>query len=69
MLGVNTHKIVQTLMRIIGTSDEESDKVDYYLKLLGKRADEIKYLDEVRPFCSSRIDGNGWCTCDTIGGD
>jgi hypothetical protein len=44
------------------------DTIDDHKKLYGVKAEEMSYA-ELCPLCNTRIDGVGWCACDTIGGD
>ncbi len=41
---------------------------DDHVRLYGVRAEDMIY-SETCPLCNTRIDGRGWCGCDTIGGD
>jgi hypothetical protein len=45
------------------------DLADAHLARFGKRAADIKFLDEPCPVCDNRRDEFGWCGHGTIGGD
>ncbi len=45
------------------------DLVDAHLARFGKRAADVKFLDELCPVCDNRQDEFGWCGHGNIGGD